>query len=159
MTTLPVINAALILPKLEVPDWESAIRLLGARLEAEGYTHSSYVQAVIDREKVFPTGLPLGELNVAIPHTDVVHVKTPGIAIATLKDPITFQQMGSPEESVQARIVFLLAMTDPKDQVNLLANLVDIFQKGDVLQAIIDANDPMRVESLLNAELHLHEVV
>lgn len=156
---MPVIHTNLILPNLEATDWQTVIRLLGERLQSAGYVHETYVPAVLDREAIFPTGLPLGEIDVAIPHTDTVHVITPGIAVATLVNPVSFGQMGSPEESVSARIVFLLAMKDPQAQVNLLSNLVEIFQKADVLQALTTATAPETIAQIMNEELHLTEVM
>lgn len=159
MNTQPVISAALILPQLQAPDWQTAIRMLGERLQAAGYVHETYVPAVLDREAIFPTGLPLGTIDVAIPHTDVAHVVTPGIAVATLASPVTWQQMGSPEESVSARIVFLLAMKDPQAQVNLLANLVDIFQKEEVLRQLTETTDVATIERMMIDELRVQEAV
>ncbi len=154
-----VIHTDLILPQLTAPDWNTVIERLGERLRSAGYVHETYVPAVLEREGTFPTGLPLGNLDVAIPHTDTVHVITAGIAIATLAEPVTFRQMGSPDETVAARIVFLLAMKDPQAQVNLLSNLVEMFQKESVLEALTTATDPEAILRMMNQELQLTEVV
>jgi PTS system galactitol-specific IIA component len=159
MSARPVIAADLILPQLQAPDWQTAIRMLGERLEAGGYVRETYVTAVLEREAVYPTGLPLGHIDVAIPHTDTVHVVTPGIAIATLATPVAFGQMGSPEEKVAARIVFLLAMKDPRAQVSLLQNLVALFQKEAVLRRLTETDDPAVIAQIMTTELQVQEVV
>lgn len=121
-----------ILPELvevniEVPDQESVLIKLSRLLYENGFVKESYSRAVIDREKGFPTGLIAKPANVAIPHTDVDHVIKPGIAIGILKTPVKFGLMGSPGETVDVKIVFMLAITDPKMQVHLLSDLTRLF--------------------------------
>lgn len=40
-----------------------------------GYVEKSYLNNVIEREKIYPTGLATPLLNIAIPHTDPIHIK------------------------------------------------------------------------------------
>lgn len=40
------------------------------------YVEDSFESAIMTREMSFPTGLELGHINIAIPHTDPQHVKT-----------------------------------------------------------------------------------
>ena len=77
------------------------------------------MQALKDREAEFPTGINTGEKGVAIPHTDVSHVNKKGIAIATLKQPVEFVEMGTDDEYVNAQVVFMLAV-DEKGHLELL---------------------------------------
>ena len=58
-----------------------------------GFVHESYKDAVIERERVFPTGLPTQGINVAIPHTDSIHVKKEGFLVGVLEQPVTFEMM------------------------------------------------------------------
>ncbi|MBU5585366.1 PTS sugar transporter subunit IIA, partial [Enterococcus sp. S181_ASV_20] len=55
------------------------------------FVHPSYQQAVIERERIFPTGLPTKGINVAIPHTDSIHVKKEGFLVGVLEKPVTFE--------------------------------------------------------------------
>ena len=50
------------------------------------------------RESVYPTGLPVGEINVAIPHTDPEHVNNAAICLGILEKPVTFNVMGMEEK-------------------------------------------------------------
>lgn len=159
MSEQPIIAADLILLQLEAPDWKTAIRALGERLRAGGYVRDTFVNAVLEREVAYPTGLRLGHMDIAIPHTDPEHVLSPGIAVATLATPVDFRHMGNPEEHVAARIIFLLAMKDPAAQVNLLQNLVALFQKEEVLRRVVEASDPAVVAEIMARELQLQEVV
>jgi PTS system galactitol-specific IIA component len=64
-------------------DSKDVITHLGKLLFDAGYVRDSFVDAALDRESRLPTGLPLsGDVNAAIPHTEVEHVLKPGLAIA-----------------------------------------------------------------------------
>lgn len=144
-----VITADLIINQLEVINSQEIIQILGDKLLTLGYVKESYIPAVIKREGIFPTGLPLGDINVAIPHTDVEHVNKPAIAMATLAHPVVFGNMGDPGEMLEVSIVFLLAMKEPHAQVNLLQNLVETFQNPEVLECLLGAKDPQEIEKIM----------
>ena len=93
----------LIIPGLEAKSSDDIFEALGGKLVKQGYCKESYVQALKDREAEFPTGINTGEKGVAIPHTDVSHVNKKGIAIATLKQPVEFVEMGTDDEYVNAK--------------------------------------------------------
>lgn len=57
----------------------------------KGYVKSTYIDAVLEREKTLPTGLDIGEMCVAIPHTDSKHVNESNVALAVLKNPVEFR--------------------------------------------------------------------
>ena len=102
----------LIIPGLEAKSSDDIFEALGGKLVKQGYCKESYVQALKDREAEFPTGINTGEKGVAIPHTDVSHVNKKGIAIATLKQPVEFVEMGTDDEYVNAQVVFMLAVDE-----------------------------------------------
>lgn len=158
MDSNQVISADLIITQLEVMDSQEIIQALGDKLLTFGYVKESYVPAVIKREGIFPTGLPLGDINVAIPHTDVEHVNNPAIAMATLARPVFFGNMGDPGEMLEVSIVFLLAMKEPHAQVNLLQNLVETFQNPEVLEFLLKAQDPKEIEKIMIQYLQPKEV-
>ena len=75
-------------------DSKDVITHLGNLLFEAGYVRESFVEAALDRELRLPTGLPLsGDVNAAIPHTEVEHVLKPGLAMATLTKTIRRQFM------------------------------------------------------------------
>ena len=124
---------------------ESAVEVitkLGNELFKTGYVKETFVGAAITREKKMPTGLPLlGGINAAIPHTDIEHVLKPGLAIATLKNDVIFQNMAIPEEKVAVRLVFLLALEQPKTQIEMLQEIAKVLQNPDVINKIINAKN------------------
>ena len=124
---------------------ESAVDVitkLGNELFKTGYVKETFVGAANAREKKMPTGLPLlGGINAAIPHTDIEHVLKPGLAIATLKNDVIFQNMAIPEEKVAVRLVFLLALEQPKAQIEMLQEIAKVLQNPDVINKMINAKN------------------
>ena len=123
-------------------DSKDVISHLGRLLFDAGYVRDSFVDAALDRESRLPTGLPLsGDVNAAIPHTEVEHVLKPGLAMATLSAPVTFQNMVSPEEAVPCQLVFVMALDQPKAQIEMLQEIAGILQNPTITNRLMKAND------------------
>jgi len=121
-------------------DAADVITHLGGLLFEAGYVHETFVAAALDRESRLPTGLPLsGEINAAIPHTEVEHVKKPGLAMATLTAPVVFQNMVSPEEAVPCQLVFVMALDQPKAQIEMLQEIAGVLQEPAMLNSLMAA--------------------
>ncbi len=115
---------------------------LGKCLFDAGYVRETFVDAALDRESRLPTGLPLsGDVNAAIPHTEVEHVLKPGLAMATLSAPVTFQNMVSPDEAVPCQLVFVMALDQPKAQIEMLQEIAGILQNPEVINRLMSARD------------------
>src|SRR5512133_2550015 len=126
----------------EARDSKDVIAYLGKCLFDAGYVRGTFVDAALDRESRLPTGLPLsGDFNAAIPHTEVEHVLKPGLAMATLSAPVIFQNMVSPDEAVPCQLVFVMALDQPKAQIEMLQELAGILQNPDVINSLMSAND------------------
>jgi PTS system galactitol-specific IIA component len=107
---------------------QAVIKDLNDLFEQYGFVHKTYLDAVLEREKTMPTGLITKAGGIAIPHTDVEHVKKSGIAIARMKEPVRFHNMANPVEQVDVNIVFLLAIAE-KEQVNpFLGKMAELLQ-------------------------------
>jgi PTS system galactitol-specific IIA component len=159
MSNKSFINAQAIMTGLKAESSADVIRLLGDRLYSLGYVNEYYTSAVIQREVTFPTGLVLGgKYNVAIPHTDTIYVRSAGIAFASLEKPVIFKNMGDPGSDVETNMVFLLAVKDPKDQVELLQKLIEIFQDEELINRIYETKDALEIENILNKQLGILEV-
>ncbi|MFN2147677.1 MAG: PTS sugar transporter subunit IIA [Anaerolineales bacterium] len=144
---------SLIETSLEATDSTQVIEALGTLLFDQGYVRDTFVQAVLDREKVFATGLPTPEIQVAIPHADVEHVLRSAIAIGVLVHPVEFGEMGNPEGTVPVRIVFMLAVKQSDSLVSLLQNLVGIFQNPAILHEILETPEREVIAVLFNEKL------
>ena len=121
---------------------KDVIAHLGKCLFDAGYVRETFVDAALDRESRLPTGLPLsGDVNAAIPHTEVEHVLKPGLAMATLSKPVTFQNMVSPDEAVPCQLVFVMALDQPKAQIEMLQEIAGILQNPEVINRLMSAKD------------------
>src|SRR3989304_312230 len=105
-------NEDLILLGIEAATHEDAIRALSQRLEQGGYVRPTFAEAVIAREKTFPTGPPTHP-PVATPHTAGAPRRKAAVAVPTFRTPVGFQAMGHGGE-LQMGIVFLLSITNPQ---------------------------------------------
>ena len=132
-------------------DSKDVIAHLGTLLFEAGYVRESFVDAALDRESRLPTGLPLsGDVNAAIPHTEVEHVIKPGLAIATLSAPVIFQNMVSPEEAVPCQLVFVMALDQPKAQIEMLQEIAGILQNPDLIGELMSASNFEEVRTVLS---------
>lgn len=130
---------------------EEVIRILAERLQSLGYVKPSFADAVLSREAQLPTGLPLGgDDNVAIPHTDPEHVLKPGLAFATLVEPVAFSNMEDPDEKLQVRLVFLMALNDKDKQIEMLQKIAGMIQSPETIAALIKSKTVEDVSRLLS---------
>lgn len=119
-----------------------AIALLGKLLESKSYVSAAYTESVQERERSFPTGLALGNFGIAIPHaTPEGNVWKNGIAALRLKKPTAFRSMEDPEETVEAALVFLLALKDSGQHLEMLQKLFGMFQTSEAMQALRTTTD------------------
>lgn len=135
---------------LTAKDSKEVVNILGNLLFKTGYVHNTFIDAALSREKELPTGLPLGgEFNAAIPHTDIEHVIKPGLALATLTSPVTFQNMVMPEEAVQVQLVILMALDQAKTQVEMLQEIASVLQNAKVINNLMEARSFEEVQETL----------
>lgn len=131
---------------LPAADWEEALARLAGAAVAAGHGRPTLVEAVIERERRFPTGLPT-EVASAIPHTDAVHVVRAGLGVATLAEPVAFGQMGGAGETLPVRFVVMLFITDPADQVAALQQVLGRLSDTAGVQQLLDVTDQAGFEA------------
>ena len=143
------LNENLIMPDLKAGSSDEVFQQLGGLLVSEGYCKSSYVQALIEREKDFPTGINMGNIGIAIPHTDKEHVIKGAVAIGVLKEPVHFYQMGTNDENVEAKLIFMLAVKDPKEHLVLLQRILMVLQDQEVLKQLIETKNKQEIINII----------
>lgn len=144
-----LVDSAIIINFTAV-DSSDIITVLGKQLFEAGYTRETFIEAAIDREKEMPTGLPLsGNFNAAIPHTDIIHVKKAGVALGTLSKPVIFQNMAKPVEPVPVQLVFLLALEQPKSQIEMLQEVARVLQNEEIIRELMSAKQTSEIYPIL----------
>ncbi|AOT72632.1 PTS sugar transporter subunit IIA [Geosporobacter ferrireducens] len=136
--------------RLQAGSDKEVLRQMATLLYQAGYVEDSFIDAIIQREDIFPTGLPIESYGVAIPHTDPHHVNKPMIAVATLEKPVNFSVMGNPEEKTEVGIVFMLAMKNSSSQLQLLSNLMNVIQDTMLLKKIYKTRNEKELLEILN---------
>lgn len=132
----------LIIPDIEAVSYEEVLKVLSESLYRKGYVKEGFYEKLLERERDFPTGLPVeGDVKAAIPHASPEYVKKSTIAVGILKNPVTFIEMGSRDRFVECRIVFLLAIKDSNKHLELLKRLMDFFVNSGNLERIVKARD------------------
>ncbi|MFA6941549.1 MAG: PTS sugar transporter subunit IIA [Clostridiaceae bacterium] len=116
---------------------EEALKKLADEFISKGLVKNTFYQAVIDREKVYPTGLSINGVGVAIPHTDGIHVITPQIGFMTLKEPVIFKDMVDDQHEIEVSTIFMLGLLKSEQQIEMLQKLVDLFQDEEMLKNVI----------------------
>ena len=132
---------------------EEVIRTLADLLVKNGCITPGYYDILIAREKDYPTGIPIGEINVAIPHgfsdNDVIK---PGAGIATLEQPVLFRNMFNPDEELPVRIVLVVALSS-KDKnyfAEELSKVMSILSNKEILSGLITAKNGKEVTEIMS---------
>ncbi|CIZ67250.1 phosphotransferase system sugar-specific EII component [Streptococcus pneumoniae] len=123
-------------------------------LEEREIVTPTYREALITREKSFPTGLDMEFLgkdlpNVAIPHTDIVHNLAEKVVVVRLEKPVTFHNMIAPDKEVEVSLLFFIINNSSSSQTNILAQLMDFFTGNGHLE------DLSKISLFLNPRLRI----
>jgi len=151
LSLLQLLVPQAVLLQNDAQDSSTVIQRLGDLLNQEGYVTDGFVEATLRREATMPTGLPLeGDLNAAMPHVDPEYVRKPAIALATLKDPVVFHNMVMTDEEVPVRLVIMLALDQPKSQIETLQQVAGLLQRPDIVAGLMSASQPEDVFRILS---------
>jgi galactitol PTS system EIIA component len=155
MEKIEWLHEELLRTNLSAETSAEAITILGTLLYEHGFVKESFLPAVLQRELEFSTGLPTADINVAIPHPNVEHILKPAVAVGIFDEPVPFREMGDPEgEIVPVRVVFMLAIHDPKKVIGMLTHLIDVFQTPGLLRRIVELqHDPAGVMEILKQHI------
>lgn len=149
------IDETLIFTGLDGNTREDILSAMADNLHAHGYVKESYKNAVIQREQRFATGLPTAGCGVAIPHTDIEHVNRAAISIAVLKEDVDFVIMGEEAECVPVKLVFMLAVKEQHSQLEMLQQLMAIFQDHEALDYLVGVADKTKIRAFIIKKLGL----
>lgn len=122
---------------------EEALEKLSEELRKKQCVTDDFYINILRREEVFPTGLGINGIGVAIPHTDSQYVNESQVAFMSLKQPLPFIEMGTNDKEIDVSLLFMLALKEPHEQLDMLQRLIEMFQKPNVLEELlaIDTED------------------
>lgn len=148
-----LINEEIIFLDLYAETSEELLTIVGNRLFRLGYVKQSYIPAVVAREKEFPTGLALEDFNVAIPHTDYIHIENPFIAVVKNFKEIPFIHMGTDDQEIGIDYFFFLGIKEPGGQVQMLQTLMESFNDKEFVETIRNTIGVKELHSYLSTKL------
>lgn len=148
-----LLKKELIRVGLEGETNEDVLRALAGVFVEAGVAKESYPDAIVLRESNYPTALPATAFDIAVPHTFAEHVNEPAMGCAVLAHPVEFKQMGSPDITLHPEVLFMLAITDPQDQIDTLKKIMGLIQDPETLNKVRVAKTVDEVYDLLHEVL------
>lgn len=145
-----LLDERLVFIDADVRTSEDAIRLMAGRLQECGYVEEGYAEMVIEREKVFPTGLPGKAMSIAIPHTDPTLVNKPAIGVIVPRESVAFDMMGEPGTKLDVKLIMPLVIKDSDQQIELLKAMMHVIQDSERLTKIRASKDKAEILDLLS---------
>ena len=121
-------------------------------LVKKGIAKPTFPAALLAREAEYPTGLALGELNLAIPHANPEHINDITVTIAVPEQAVVFKDMGDPDSDVTVALIVCLTLQKADDNIKMLPALMSFFAQEDNLRAILACTSPAQVMALLPRE-------
>ncbi|OYD08818.1 BglG family transcription antiterminator [Paludifilum halophilum] len=129
-----LLNEERVFLRVKSETGEELLRKMGKELAAAGLTAEAYTDSLLERERLSSTAIGEG---IAIPHGDPRHVEKPGMAVASLEQPISWG--GEP-----VWLVFILAFSpeDKKMTQRLFRELVELTDDPEQLKRLKTIQDP-----------------
>ena len=149
------LNTDLVIIQMVAKSAKEVVERLSNVLITQGYVKLSYLPSAVERERTCPTGLPTPGLGTAIPHGAPENTLKPGIAVATLAQPVKFGELGDPRKKVKVSVVFMLSVTQPDDQIYLLKSIVSVYKDEAALRKLHAASSPQDLVQQINEALSL----
>ncbi len=144
-----MVKEEFIVTDLAANSRDEALEHLAEILVTRGACAPTFPRAIIDRERMHPSALPMRGHKIAIPHTDAEHVYESTILFARLKRPVLFRAMGSVSDELPVRLISMFALREQDQIGDLLETLITVFQDEKLLGRILRAPSPRRIYTLL----------
>ena len=142
-------NHQIALLKKDVSSKEVAFQLLADELMENDCVNQDFLANIIKREEVFPTGLEINGIGVAIPHTDSEYVKESQVGFLSLEKPLSFTEMGTNDKEIEVSLLFMLALKEPHEQLEMLQRLIEMFQQEGVLESLMKVDQEKAYQEII----------
>lgn len=139
----------LIFYNLQAEDCNEVLQIMGDALIRAGYGEKGFTDAVLEREKDYPTGLDIDGIGVAIPHADSEHIKKEGIAISILKNPVEFGAMGEKNSMISVKIVIMFTVAGAGKQIDRLLQILNVLRDEEILKGLLNAENKEEIRTAI----------
>ncbi|GEM_PF-453449 len=147
-----IIQRSVVIANLKANNAEKAISTLAEALFRKGAVKNGFIDSVIKREEEFPTGLNT-PIPIALPHTEIKYSKREAFAIATLKKPVIFKEMGNPRNKINVRIILMPVLTKESTRSAVFYDLLRKCRDRNIAPRLIAAENDAEMISILEKPL------
>ena len=109
----------------------------------------TFYEAILEREREFPTGLKTSTYNVALNHVDSIHVKTNALFIYKMKNDILYHQMDDSENVIPVGVVFVLLIKNHDLQVGAISEICKLWMNDELMMKLREQSNKNDVIALL----------
>ncbi|WP_164217759.1 PTS sugar transporter subunit IIA [Virgibacillus sp. YIM 98842] len=113
----------------DAKDQNEIFNRIGKILYEKGIVNDKFIDALIEREKNYPTGLDLKPVsvdlpNAAIPHTETEYCHRKHVVFVKLEKPVLFKNMIAPDQELEVTYLFFIINNEKDSQTNILSELM-----------------------------------
>lgn len=135
---------------IDVASDKELLSVISDELLEKKVVKDGFKEAILQREKDFPTGLVVGKYAFAIPHTDAKYVNTPGVILISLKNKVKFTVMATNGVYADVKIIFLLLLKNNGSQIELLQSLMKMCTCEGMLERLESATSKENLIKTVN---------
>ena len=135
---------------IEGDDFQTVLKNVTNKLEKEDFVKQSFYENVLKREAEFPTGLEFPSYNIAIPHTDSIHVNKQAIVVIKPKNKVVFKDMATNSKDLDVKVILLLLISKNENQVTVLQNIIKKFANEELYNKLLLENSNEEIYNLIS---------
>lgn len=158
MSNQELFNKDLVFLDYEIEDRDIFFKKFSEIMLEKDYVTDNFYEAIIQREKNYPTGLQTATIGVAIPHTDPEYILKPFIAVIRPKKEIEFEPMGIPEGRINAKLIFVLGVLKDGGQIEVLQKLMNMFMNETVVNKLLNTNNEEKIIKIISDFFEIEEI-
>ena len=143
-----ILDQELIFTDLAVNKASDVIRVMGSALIKKGIVKDNFVNAVIQREKEFPTGLNTS-IPIALPHADASFTVREGFSVAILKEPVDFGDMSDSQNILKVKLVLMPVLLPNGIYDSVFYQLLEEMRNMRTAQKLIFSKDSKEVKEVI----------
>ena len=129
----------------EFSDLNQAFKCLSKKFLERGLVKQGYLDALIQREKNYPTGIDLtaickGFPNIAIPHTESRYCNATKVIVVKLHKDIVVKDMMNADKDLDVKYLFMILNNEGTEQSNILAKIMEFATKEENINGLIKSD-------------------
>lgn len=129
------VEEELVFFKMPIKNQNELFDFISDKLEEKNYVTDTFREAIKRREKEFPTGLALENMNLAIVHTEAEYAKVDKLIILQPKEAIPFKNIEN-HEPLEVDLVIGLILHNSEKHLSVLKKLSEILQNNKIIQIL-----------------------